>query len=131
MFEKIKNDIYGVFASPQWKAKSIPSYPDNYVGETAGPPYVKVNILPGRSDPSGYAGKGINGILLLEIYVVAGDGDTNTVKIADTLNGFFEGKTLTNGTQFGTSLLKPVGKVPNSPLYRTDYAIIFKIYGDL
>jgi hypothetical protein len=70
-------------------------------------------------------------MLILSIFVKAGNGDTELFNIADSIDSFFQGKTLANGTQFGTSSLMKLGLDPaDKSLYRGDYSINFKAYGD-
>ena len=131
MFSEIVNDIYEVFASAAWTAVGYTAYPYNYSGVIGNPTYVRFNILPANPNIS-YSGKQIDGMLIISIYVASGNGDEAYMLLADTLDTLFQGKTLTNGTQFGASSLKIVGNDPNNTaLYRVDYAINFTKFGDL
>ena len=133
MFSKIKSDVYGVFASPSWIATNYKTYPDNYSGAIdSSAAFIRVTILPGRStiDAHGLKKK-LSGMLILSIFVKAGNGDAELFSIADSIDSFFQGKTLTNGTQFGTSTLMKLGLDPaDKSLYRGDYSINFKAYGE-
>lgn len=133
MFSKIKSDVYGVFASSPWTATGYKTYPDNYSGAIdSSAAFIRVTILPGKStiDAHGLKKK-LSGMLILSIFVKAGNGDAELFSIADSIDSFFQGKTLTNGTQFGTSTLMKLGLDPaDKSLYRGDYSINFKAYGD-
>jgi hypothetical protein len=132
MFDEIKDDIFSVFASAGWTGLNIKAFPYNYDGEVGAAPFVKILILPGRGKLDGYSFKKvIDGLLVVQIYVKSGQGDSEYATIADSLNLLFEGKTLTNGTQFGPSNYKVIGRDPsNQALFRVDYAINFSNFGD-
>jgi hypothetical protein len=133
MFSKIKSDVYGIFASAGWTATGYKTYPDNYSGAIdSSSAFIRVTILPGKStiDAHGLKKK-LSGMLILSIFVKAGNGDAELFGIADSIDSFFQGKTLTNGTQFGTSTLMKLGLDPaDKSLYRGDYSINFKAYGE-
>jgi hypothetical protein len=124
----IKKDIYEVLDS----ITGFKVYPDNYTGSKTGTSYITTLILPGNGYWNAYgAKKTMSGMLVISIYVQAGKGDAEIATIADTLDTKFQAKTLTNGTQFGASNLKMVGLDPKNPaIYRADYGINFKYYGD-
>ena len=133
MYNALKDDIYGVFASPAWNNTGYKAYPQNYSGKVNyTKPVVRINIIPGKADLDAFSfKKSFTGLLILSIFVKAGDGDKALFNIAETLDSFFEGKTLTNGTQFGPSTLSTLGLDPaDNTLYRGDYSINFKAYGD-
>jgi hypothetical protein len=133
MYSKLKTDIYGVLSSNAWIATGYKAYPSNYSGavDTTGS-FIRTSILPGNGtiDAHGLRKK-FSGMLILSIFVKAGNGDAQLFTIADTLDSLFQGKTLTNGTQFGASTLMQLGPDPaDKSLYRGDYSINFKAYGD-
>jgi hypothetical protein len=133
MYNKLRNDIYGVFASAPWIATTYKTYPDNYSGAIdSSASFIRVSILPGNSTVDAHGlKKKFSGMLILSIFVKAGNGDTELFNIADSIDSFFQGKTLANGTQFGTSTLVKLGLDPaDKSLYRGDYSINFKAYGD-
>lgn len=133
MYDDLKQDIYSVFASQAWKNLNYKTYPSNYSGtiDTSNS-FIRVNILPAKSDLSTHGfKKKISGLLILSIFVKYGNGDSELFTLADTLDTFFQGKTLTNGTQFGTSNLIKLGLDPDDKsLYRGDYTINFIAYGE-
>ncbi len=133
MYTRIKDDVYSVFASPAWTATGNKAYPVNYSGQIDSTgSYLRISILPGKPSLEAFSfKKALNGLLILSIFVKAGDGDKTLFTIADTLDSFFQGKTLTNGTQFGVSTLKSIAPdTADDTLYRGDYAIQFTIYGE-
>jgi hypothetical protein len=133
MFSKLKSDVYGVFASSAWIATGYKAYPDNYSGAIdSSSAFIRITILPGKSTVDAHGlKKKLSGMLILSIFVKAGNGDAQLFSIADSIDSFFQGKTLTNGTQFGTSTLVKLGLDPaDKSLYRGDYSINFKAYGE-
>ncbi len=133
MYSKLKSDIYGLFASSAWTTTGYKAYPANYSGTIdTTTSFIRISILPGRGtvDAHGFKKK-FSGMLILSIFVKAGNGDAELFTIADTLDSLFQGKTLTNGTQFGASTVMKLGLDPaDKSLYRGDYSINFKAYGD-
>lgn len=133
MYTKLREDVYGVFASAQWIATNYKAYPDNYSGIIdSSNSFVRISILPARSSFDAFnLKKKFNGLLIIAIFVKAGNGDTDLFNIADTLDNFFESKTLTNGTQFGSSTLTKIGlDSADKSLYRADYTLPFIAYGE-
>lgn len=133
MYNNLKQDIYSVFTTANWNATGYAAYPFNYAGAVDyTKPVIKISILPANSKLQRFDfGKDLSGLLILSIFVKAGDGDNTLFSVATVLDSFFEGKTLTNGTQFGPSHLKVMGTDPgNDTLYRGDYTITFKIHGE-
>lgn len=133
MFSKIKQDIYAVFANNLWKNNGIKVYPDNYQGNIgATKPFIRMTIIPGSARFSSFhLKKELSGRLILSIFVDNKKGETELYSVADIIDDHFQGKTLTNGTQFGPSSITPLGiDNANSSLYRGDYSITFKSYGE-
>lgn len=133
MYGLLKDDIYGVLSSPAWINTGYRTYPTNYSGKIdTSKNFIRVSILPGKPSLDAYSfKKTFSGLLILSVFVKAGEGDKTLFAIADTIDSFFEGKTLTNGTQFGPSTLSTLGLDPaDNTLYRGDYSIQFKAYGE-
>jgi len=133
MFDKLRQDIYSVFASFAWKANNIKVYPENYQGDVGSQtPYIRLTIIPGAASLDSFSiGKRLSGRIILSIFVDNTAGDKDLYNVADLLDNYFQGKTLTNGTQFGPSTVTPLGiDNVNSSIYRGDYSIKFNSYGD-
>lgn len=132
MFDKVRQDIYGVFASAEWQALSIQAFPSNFQGQITSTPYVLISILPANKDPlDSQQNPILNGLVILSIYVQTDNGDTKLFQVADQLNALFQKKTLVNGTQLGFSNLKPLGvDSANAALYRGDYVLSFTKFGE-
>jgi len=133
MFDKLRQDIYSVFASTAWKYNNIKVYPENYQGNIGSQlPYIRLTIIPGSASLDSFSlKKRLSGRIVLSVFVDNTAGDKDLYSVADLLDDYFQGKTLTNGTQFGPSTVVPLGidKV-NSSIYRGDYSINFNTYGD-
>jgi len=132
-FNKLRQDIYAVFASNAWKNTGIKVFPENYQGNVGSAlPYLRLTIIPGAASLDSFSlSKRLSGRMVLSIFVDNTAGDKDLYSIADLLDTHFQGKTLTNGTQFGPSTVIPLGidKV-NSSIYRGDYSINFNSYGE-
>jgi hypothetical protein len=132
MFNLIKNDIYNVFASSQWKAENILVVPESFTGTLDTLPYIRLTIAPSRSEISSFGiGKEISGLMILSIYVSSEKGDTESYNIAQKLDSYFQAKQLSNKTQFKVSYINSVGIDRDNPkIYRVDYFIPFTNYGE-
>jgi len=133
MFHNVLSDINSVFASSSWISNSIAIYPENYQGTISNSDeFLRFSVLPSASEYLAYGGdKELKGLLMIRIFVKAGEGQTRPMQISDILDDFFENKTLTNNTEFGTSYMNVEGLDPaNQSLYRAQYIIPFKVYGE-
>jgi hypothetical protein len=133
MYTNLKDDVYSVFASTAWKTTGYKAYPLDYSGKiTTTGVFLRIAILPGKATFDTYGiTKKFEGNLILSIFVKAGDGDKKLFEVAETLDSLFQGKTLTNGTQFGPSTLTRLGlDSADSSFYRGDYSINFNAYGE-
>jgi len=132
MFNLIKDDIYGVFASTQWKAENILVVPESFTGTLDTLPYIRLTIAPSRGEIASFGvGKELSGLMILSIHVSTEKGDTEIYSIAQKLDGYFQAKQLSNKTQFKASYLNTLGVDQDNPkIYRSDYFIPFKNYGE-
>ena len=133
MYSNLLTDVYSVFASASWVTTGYKAYPIHYSGAIdSTQPFIRISVLPAKGEVDSHGiTKKIQGLLILSIYVSAAEGATKLFQIADTIDGFFEGKTLTNGTQFKTSYINTLGlDSANDALYRGDYTINFTAYGE-
>jgi hypothetical protein len=130
-YESIQKDIFSIFASANWIAENINTYPDNVTPKDAGNEYIRVSILPN--------GEGINlisvsGVLIIDIFTSAGEGPKRSSLIADKLDSYLVGKTLSltsgSSTQFSNSAFEARGLDKINPsLHRSIYSISFKHFG--
>jgi hypothetical protein len=133
MYEKVQKDIYGVLSSSAFNSLGYKAYPSNYEGKIdVTKHFIRVSVLPAKGELERFnLGKALSGILVLSIFVKSGNGDKELFTIADKLDVLFQGKTLTNGTQFSTSFLNKLGlDTTDNTYYRGDYTINFTIHGE-
>lgn len=122
-------NIYSVFGTPAWTAENIKTIPANYTGEVNNADYIRVSVIP-SSDGINLAS--ISGILIIDIFVRFGLGPGAVSSIADSLDEYLVGKTLTteNSTQFRNSSLALLGMdLDNNSLFRAKYVIPFNHFG--
>jgi hypothetical protein len=127
----LQEDIFSVFDSVAWKAESINTYPFNFIAVDPGNQFIRVNILP--SD-IGVNLKSISGLLLIEVFVPKGNGPKPLFAVADKLDNYLVGKSLSTHagtvTQFQNSSVQPLGiDKENHSLYRATYSIPFNYFG--
>jgi hypothetical protein len=129
-YENLHGDVFSVFGSQSWLAENIKTIPSNFNTANIGNEYIRISVV-----PSGY---GINytsssGQLLIDIFTPAGSGPTRSAQIADRLDAYLVGKSITlhNGrTQFGKSSLSQFGPDGANPaLFRSIYSISFNFFG--
>jgi hypothetical protein len=127
-YVNIVDNVYKLFATPEWKAEKIPTFPSNFDG--SGDEFIRVSVIP--------SGGGINlnsgsGVVLIDIFTSAGKGPKRAMSIADILDLYLVGKSLSTqaGTifQFSQSSAQPFGADPINPsLYRVQYQISFNYF---
>jgi hypothetical protein len=133
MYDNLLDDIEAIFASSNWTDNNINIYPDNYQGtiDTENE-FCRLNILPSSSEYYSHGGnKQLEGIIVIKIFVKAGEGQARLMAISDILDATLQSKHLTNGTKLETSYLNVEGLDPsNKSLYSARYIIPFKLYGE-
>lgn len=130
-YTTLQDDVFSVFALPGWGDENIKTFPTDFVAVNAGTEYIRVNVIP---NGGGINNESIAGILVIDIFVAAGLGPSRTNLIADKLDQFLQGKSLSTAdgilTQFFSSSLAPIGKDRENPaLWRSSYTIPFKSFG--
>ena len=130
-YENLEKDVFSIFASTLWKNENIKTFPVNFIELTPGTEFVRVSVIP--------SGNGINltsisGVLIIDIFTSAGNGPRKTSLIADKLDSYLVGKSVStvsgNNTQFNKSSLSYIGlDTVNSALYRATYSIPFNYFG--
>jgi hypothetical protein len=124
----IVDNVYKIFATPTWKAEKIATFPSNLDG--SGEEFIRVSVIP--------SGGGVNlnsgsGVVLIDIFTAAGKGPKRAMSIADILDSYLVGKSLSTQvgatTQFSQSSVQPFGADPVNPsLYRVQYSISFNYF---
>jgi hypothetical protein len=75
--------------------------------------------------------KVVSGLLIIDIFVEAGKGQSRAFQIADALDLLLQNKILTNKTELGVSYLSYDGlDSANRSLSRYKYTLPFKLYGE-
>jgi len=130
-YEILEKDVFSVFDSQPWKDLELETYPSNYIVDSPADEFLRISIIP--------SGRGLNlssvsGILVIDIFIPAGKGPKRSAIIADILDTYLVGKSLStvsgNTTQFGNSFMSPQGTdVDNSSLFRAVYTIPFNFFG--
>jgi len=130
-YENLEKDVFSIFASTLWKNENIKTFPVNFIELNPGNEFIRASVIP--------SGNGINltsisGVLIIDIFTSAGNGPRRTSLIADKLDSYLVGKSVStvsgNSTQFNKSALSYVGlDTVNSALYRATYSIPFNYFG--
>jgi hypothetical protein len=132
-YTSLETNVFSIFASNIWKSEKINTYPNNFVVTKNSGEFIRVTIIP--------SGKGINlistsGILIIDIFTLAGEGTKKASLIADKLDDYLVGKSIITlekyATQFNGSSLSFSGiDKDNTSLFRSNYTIPFNFYGAL
>lgn len=130
-YANLQDDVFSLFDSDTWKAESITTYPSNFIKIDPGNEFIRVSIIP---NGEGINLKSVSGVIIADIFTPAGAGPKRASLIADTLDTYLQGKSLStisgNVTQFQKSAIAPVGRDPdNESLFRFNYSIPFNFFG--
>lgn len=129
-YAQILNDVESQFASSTWTTNSISAFPVNYVVPAQLQEFVKIEILPLRSNED-YNRFGISGLVIIQIYVKANQGSKRLMEIADLLDTLLQNKQLGTGTHTQASSLSVLGIDRDNPeLFRGDYSVDFNYFND-
>jgi len=130
-YTNLDNDIYALFGTTAWRAERIKTLPSNFIGMAEVGEFIRISIIP--------SGKGLNhrsvsGILMIDIFTQAGDGPKRPSVIADLLDSYLSGKSIS--TNSGTTIQFPESSAldhkgtdkDNPTLYRVAYTIPFNYF---
>lgn len=130
-YEDSLSQIFSIFGSTAWKSQNIKTYPSNFVAKEATSEFIRVSVIP--------SGKGINlksisGLLIIDIFVSAGDGPKKLFQIADKLDEYLCGKTVrtssSNKVQMRDSSLSATKVDDDNPtICKASYSIPFNYFG--
>ena len=128
------SDVYSVFATPAWVAEGIKTIPDNFTTTGLGNEFIRLSVITGGHFGQINIPASVQGQLIIDIFVPAGEGLKRLAAIADKLDGYLVRQSFTtssNGTtQFGVSAMNPLGNDPaNASLFRGSYSISFNYFG--
>jgi hypothetical protein len=127
----IDTEVYKLFGTDTWKAEKIKTFPSNFVSRDKVSEFIRVSVVPSGN---GLNRKSVSGILMIDIFTKAGDGPKRSSIIADKLDSYLSGKSLsaTAGVaiQFPeSSAMDSKGTDKDNPtLYRVAYTIPFKYF---
>lgn len=129
-YANLEKEVFRIFGSSSWKNENILTVPSNYQSN-ASQEFIRINIIP---NGSGLNLESLKGLLIIDIFVVAGKGPSRISVIADKLDLYLVGKSFIAQSganlQFGNSSLSFEGLDKDSPtLYRAGYSIAFNLFG--
>ena len=123
-------DVNSIFAASSWTAENIKTFPDNFIKMDAGNEFIRVSVVPSGL---GINVRSVSGVMIIDIFAPSGNGPKRSLAIADKLDLYLSGKSVTARTgvrvQFGGSSLSPLGTDRDNPaLYRVTYTIPFNYF---
>jgi len=125
---QILNDVESQFATASWKTNKISAYPVNYIVPASTSEFVKIEVLPleGNID---YNRFGIDGKIIIQIYIKANKGSKRLMEVADLLDNLLQSKQLGQGTRTEESSLTVLGIDKDNPeLFRGDFSVDFTYF---
>lgn len=129
-YSELQSDIFSIFSSAEWQAEGINTYPSNFTGMNTTDEFLRVTIVPSGA---GLNLGSISGLLIIDIFVAAGNGPKRPYELADKLDSYLVGKSFSTGvgtTQLSNSSIEERGRDnDNEALYRTIYSIPFNFFG--
>jgi hypothetical protein len=129
-YSNVQDDIFSIFNSTSWKAENIKTFPNNFVAVTPGNEFIRVSVI---SRNVGINIESVSGILMIDIFTSAGNGPKRANLIADKLDQYLVGKSVSttsgNATQFMNSTLDFRGLDSSDPsLSRSNYSVSFNYF---
>lgn len=126
-YSELLNNVFSIFGTPTWTAEKIKTVPENFIAVNTKEEFVRVSVIPSSL---GYNLNSVSGILIIDIFTQAGNGPKRSFAIADKLDSYLSGKsiTVTSGkvVQLNSSAFKTLGKdIDNPTLFRSTYTIPF------
>lgn len=130
-YTDLQEDVFSVFGSVGWQAENLKTYPSNYVANSNGNEFLRVNVIPGAVGVNRISA---SGVVLIEIFTESGVGPSRYFAIADILDRYLENKSFSlssqRSTQFETSTLSGAQPDKDNPaLCRVLYTIPFNFFG--
>lgn len=132
-YTSLEADVFSIFASAEWQAEGIKTFPGNFTGSIVGNEYIRVSLVASNENNANIP-RSVAGVLMIDIFIPAGQGPARAAAIADTLDKYLAGKNLKTtsygNTQFSSSSLSPRGHDSANPsLFRSVYSIPFNFFG--
>ncbi len=130
-YTNLISEVYSLFGTTNWKAEKVKTFPSNFIGIDKADEFIRVSVIPSGT---GLNRKSVSGILMIDIFTKAGEGPKRSSAIADKLDSYLSGKSLSTSsgivTQFpenSTLDLKGIDK-DNPTLFRVTYTIPFNYF---
>jgi hypothetical protein len=129
-YEQLQRDVFSVFAQPSWVSQNIKTFPSDVL-VTNSSEYVRVSVLP---QDAAINSRSAAGLAMIEIFTAANQGPMRASVIADKLDEFLLGKSISVGgtvTQFNNkSSLSPKGPdKTDTSLVKSLFSITFNHFG--
>lgn len=130
-YTSIRSKIFSIFGSNEWRAESIKTVPNNFIGNVGQGSYIRVTVI---VSGGGFINTVSNaGIINIEIFTAAGMGPNASDVIADKLDSYLNFKSFSvysENLQFRGSNLVHLGLcADNRSLHRSLYSIPFNLFG--
>lgn len=132
-YTSLQSDVFSIFNANAWKAENIPTIPSNFSPPDPLSSYIRVTIVPGTTSKADNLNS-VSGQLMIDIFTATGLGPSITHAIADKLDTYLVGKsvsTLVGSTTqlLGSTLSPPMSDSANPSLSRSIYTIPFNYFG--
>jgi len=128
-YTALEDEVFKIFSSIEWKGENIKTFPKNISMKDAGKNFIRIDIVPSSNYVNS---ESISGVLIIDIFITAGQGSTAAYTIADTLDKYLNYKVYNHRLQFSKSSLQPLGNDPaDSGLYTYQYIVSFNFFGAL
>lgn len=123
--------VYAVFGTPQWDAEGIPAFPTGFQQPEGTKKFVRVSIVAASQNTAVFPNS-VSGAIIVHVFVQYGRGNGEALAIADTLDKYLAGKSISNQghLQTGTSTFVEIGQDKANPaLLMSKYTVPFNFYG--
>jgi hypothetical protein len=132
-FTRLQEDAFSIFNSAEWKAENIKTFPNNFITVNPGNEFIRVSII---GSGIGINLESVSGVFIIDIFTSAGNGPRQASLIADKLDQYLVGKSISGEsgsvTQFSNSALDARGLDRDNPaLFRSLYTIPFNYFGKI
>jgi hypothetical protein len=129
-YANLQKAIFSIFDSSAWKSEKIIVLPNNVLGQNLKEEFLRLTIIPGNP---GINLKSVSGLVIIDIFVKAGNGPKRSYNIADKLDNYLVGKSLKTEidsvVQFNNSAISIHGlDSDNKSLFRVNYTIPFNYF---
>ena len=124
------SNVYSIFETSAWIAENIKTVPSAFVPKSLGNEFIRIDILFNQGDTL----ISCNGLILIDIFILAGNGPKRVSEIADKLDSYLVGKSLKVANNkivqcFASNLNSGKYDADNSSLWKSTYQLNFKYYG--